>query len=88
MLFNRVNRLALILEEEEEEEVRPRSQREQWVHRIFLSRRDEGAFAKLYSHLVDDETKFVQYFRMSHCDFSNSLSLIGEDITKVDAHFS
>ncbi|XP_072400389.1 uncharacterized protein [Diabrotica undecimpunctata] len=75
-------KMALRLEEEEK--VEPRRE---WVHKIFLSSREEGNFAKLYPQLVDDETKFVQYFRMSHCDFLNLLSLIKDVITKIDTHY-
>lgn len=79
-------KIALILEEEENF-IKPRSQRRFWIHDIPKSRREEGEFAKLYPHLVDDETKFYQYFRMSHCDFINLLNLIKEDIMKIDTHY-
>ncbi|CAH2267805.1 jg5742 [Pararge aegeria aegeria] len=73
--------IALILDEDEEIHVR----RRQWVHKAWR-KRGEGEFATLYKHLIDDEIKFFEYFRMSkHC--FELLSKLTEKLRKQDIHW-
>lgn len=51
---------------------------------MFVARREEGAFQNLiYKHLIDDETKFHNYFRLTKIQFDFVLSAIAKDIFKV-----
>lgn len=75
--------IALLLDEDEEIYER----RRQWVHNAWRKREEEGEFATLYKHLIDDESKFFEYFRMSkHC-FDILLSKLTEKLRKQDTHW-
>lgn len=39
-----------------------------WVHEAWTQRKTEDEFFILYKELIDDPTKFHQYFRMSEHD--------------------
>ncbi|KAG5873153.1 hypothetical protein JTB14_003161 [Gonioctena quinquepunctata] len=41
-----------------------------WVHAAWKRRFAEGEFSTLLPHLLDDDTKFHQYFRMSMSAFN------------------
>jgi hypothetical protein len=71
--------IALILDEEEEEK-----RRRHWVRPKCMLRGAEGEFVKLYKGLVDDESKFYQYFRMSQRAFNDLLIKIEMFIIKKD----
>lgn len=48
---------------------------------LFQSRNSEGAFKLLiHRHLVDDEVKFKQYFRVTRQQFSFLLDLVEKDL--------
>nr|XP_015837965.1 PREDICTED: uncharacterized protein LOC107398439 isoform X2 [Tribolium castaneum] len=79
-----------LIEEEEEEEVlltticKPRCQ----TNKIFLNRISEGCFNTLIQrHLMDDDTKFKEYFRLTKSQFFSILSYISEDITTMPSTF-
>lgn len=72
--------LALLLDEEENNN----KQKRIWVHDLWKKRKIEGEFATLYGELVDHETKFFEYFRMSQYCFNLLLSKIEHDIKKQD----
>lgn len=75
--------IALILDEDEETYVRKRI----WVHNAWRQREEEGEFATLYIHLIDDESKFFEYFRMTkHC-FDILLSKLTGKLKKQDSHW-
>ncbi|CAH1994285.1 unnamed protein product [Acanthoscelides obtectus] len=67
--------LALLLDEEEEQEQKRRKQRRWSVHPMWKKRQTEGEF-KIYRKLLDDETKFHEYFRMSQYSFNILLDKI------------
>lgn len=69
--------IAIILDEEEEAEHKLKKRK--WVHEAWKKRESEGEFATLYKELIDDGTKFFQYFRMSENCFNILLS-------KTEAH--
>lgn len=72
--------IALVLDEEEEQQVRKRK----WVHQAWNKRRTEGEFATLYKELVDDGSKFHEYFRMSEHAFNILLSKVEVNLKKQD----
>ncbi|KAL4084999.1 hypothetical protein QTP88_027849 [Uroleucon formosanum] len=51
--------IALILDEEEEEKA---VKKRMWVHKAWKKRPTEGEFSTLYKELMDDGTKFFEYF--------------------------
>lgn len=75
--------IALILDEDEEIYVR----RRHWVHNAWRKREEEGEFATLYKHLIDDESKFFEYFRMSKYCFDILLSKLTDKLRKHDTHW-
>jgi hypothetical protein len=64
--------IALILDEEESEKIKKQT-RNLWVHPAWQKRSVEGKFITVYKELVDDESKFHQYFRMSMYSFEKLL---------------
>ena len=73
--------IAIALDEEEGE----RKRRRFWVHPMLV--KSEGEYNTLYPHLIDDEEKFFNYFRMPKGTFEYILSKIGSDIMKEDTYF-
>ena len=55
--------IVIALDEEEEE--RKQKRKRLWVHPMLQDRKSEGEFHNLYPHLIDDESKFYNYFRMN-----------------------
>ena len=72
--------IAIILDEEEEE-VRQVKKRK-WVHEAWKKRESEGEFATLYRELIDDETTFSEYFRMSE-DCFNITPSVSPDLNPI-----
>lgn len=72
--------IAIILDEEEEE--CPKKTRRYWIHNSLKKRKTEGEYWTLFRHLVDDEEKFFQYFRMCTFKFNDLLKKIENDIVK------
>ena len=66
--------IAVALDDEEKE--RNKQKRQMWVHPILESRKSEREFHTLYPRLIDDESKFFNYFRMSIGTFEEILSKI------------
>ena len=58
-----------------------------WVHPILESRISEGEYHTLYPPLIDDETKFYNYFRMSIGTFEEILSKIQHELIIQDTTF-
>lgn len=79
--------VAIILDEEEKNENKKKSIRRYWVHEALRKRKTEGEYWTLYKHLVDDEEKFVQYFRMTSFQFNEMLRKIKNNITKKNTNF-
>lgn len=69
--------IALALEEEEKK-------KRKWVHNAWKSRTVEGEFYTLFPHLMDDETKFYEYFRMTQSTFHNLLKKLEARLKKED----
>lgn len=52
------------------------------THKMFLKRENEGTFEILVSrYLIDDEEKFMQYFRINRAKFFYILDFIRDDIS-------
>lgn len=77
--------IAIILDEEEEE--LNQVKRRKWVHEAWKKRGSEGEFATLYKELIDDGTKFFEYFRMSENCFNILLSKIEVPLKKQDTRW-
>lgn len=72
---------------DEEAGLLKRKKRRFWVHEILKKRNIEGEFITLYRELIDDDTKFFQYFRMPKYKFCELLSIIEPVITKQNTTF-
>jgi len=64
-----------------------RRKKRKWVHKINIERKDFGEFHTLMPELRQDEKRFYIYFRMPSEYFDKILSLIKEDITKMDKNY-
>jgi len=64
-----------------------RRKKRKWVHEINAERKDFGEFHTLMPELRQDEKRFYIYFRMPSECFDEILSLIKEDITKMDTNY-
>lgn len=77
----------LLMEEAEDEDILllsliPKKRRK--VHNMFVQRKNEGCFSTLITrHLIDDETKFKEYFRLTRCQFNEILHLVSAEIEKA-----
>lgn len=78
--------IAVLLDEEEQQQIR-RPTRNVWVHTAWKKRDFEGEFTTLYKELVDDESKFYQYFRMTMYSFNKLLNYIKNEIQRQDTRF-
>ncbi|KAJ8964771.1 hypothetical protein NQ314_004662 [Rhamnusium bicolor] len=71
---------------EEEDDILLLSLIRKWrrkVHNMFLKRRNEGCFSMLIKrHLIDDATRFREYFRLTRCQFNEVLNLVSADLEK------
>lgn len=74
----------LLMEEEEDDDILLLSlmhKKRRKVHNMFVQRRKEGCFSTLIMrHLIDDETKFREYFRLTRCQFNELLNLVSADL--------
>ncbi|XP_071054469.1 uncharacterized protein [Onthophagus taurus] len=77
--------VAIILDDEEQE--LHQAKKRKWVHEAWKKRGTEGEFATLYKELVDDATKFFEYFRMSENCFNILLKKIEIKLRKQDTHW-
>lgn len=83
-----VDLIVHIIEEEERDEEIIRlmisNKKKKKTHGMFTARRTEGAFENLITrHLIDDETKFQAYFRLTREQFDFVLSAVSKDIATV-----
>jgi hypothetical protein len=69
---NELLMISLILDEEEEKVVKKRM----WVHKAWTNRPTEGEFCNPYKELIDDGTKFFDYFRMTENSFNEYMLII------------
>ena len=65
----------------------PRRKKRKWVHEINVERKEFGEFHTLIPELRQDEKRFYIYFRMPSECIDKILSLIKEDITKMDTNY-
>lgn len=79
--------LAAIAISLDEEVYQSKKRKKLWVHDILKKRKLEGEFVTLYKGLVDDETKFFQYFRMTKHTFQYILDNISPYLTKQNTTF-
>ena len=64
-----------------------RRKKRNWVHEINVERKAFGEFHTLMPELRHDEKRFYIYFRMPSECFDEILSVIKEDITKMDTNY-
>ncbi|KAG8277900.1 hypothetical protein J6590_031947 [Homalodisca vitripennis] len=77
--------IAMALEEEDEERRKQRPvKRRKWVENAWKRRTIEGEFYTLMPHLIDNETKFYEYFRMSLITFHKLLLKVEAHLQKED----
>ncbi|XP_068082314.1 tRNA:m(4)X modification enzyme TRM13 homolog isoform X2 [Anabrus simplex] len=74
--------IGILLDEEEEEH--HQFKKRKWVHEAWQNRECDGEFATLYKELIDDETKFFEYFRMSENCFNILLSKLEVHLKRQD----
>lgn len=81
--------VALCLEDEENQRSSMKNigKRRFWVHAAWKRRSAEGEYSTLLPHLLDDETKFYQYFRMSMSVFNQLGLKLQEQLSKQDTYF-
>lgn len=73
----------MLLEEEAQDE-RIRRKLRTTKHRLFMKRKKEGCFQILImKHLKDNNTKFIEYFRVNQEQFKHIVELVREYITKM-----
>lgn len=60
--------------------------RKLWVHPINQGRGEKGAYTLLYKELMDDCTKFFNYFRMTPSSFEELLEKVRSSIQMQDTH--
>ncbi|CAH1995737.1 unnamed protein product [Acanthoscelides obtectus] len=60
--------------------------RQIWVHPLLESRYLEGAFFVLFQQLKEDETKFLNYFRMSVSSFDELLQRVQTQLQRQDTN--
>lgn len=75
--------VAIALEEEEKTRSK-KLKKKIWVHNAWKSRSVEGEFITLYPHLMDDERKFYEYFRMTQKTFHDLLTQVENYLKKKD----
>lgn len=71
----------------DDEEQQQKKRRKIWVHDILKKRKTEGEFFTLHKDLVDDETNFFQYFRITKHTFQYILNKISTDFKKQNTTF-
>ncbi|XP_069683589.1 uncharacterized protein [Periplaneta americana] len=76
--------IALLLDEDESKVRKRKTPKRKWVNR---NRKDVGEYFTLFKELIDDETRFYQYFHMPINKFETLLARIQNDIKKVDTCF-
>lgn len=79
--------LLWLLQDEEEEEYELlclERKKPKKAHEMFAARNEEGAFNILICrHLLEDDTKFKEYFRLTPYMFNYVLQFIKDDLTKT-----
>lgn len=76
--------IAITLDEETEQ-LNPKKRK--WVHEAWQKRDSEGEFLTLYKELIEDGTKFNQYFRTSEYCFNTLLDRVYLYLKKKDTHW-
>jgi hypothetical protein len=61
--------VALLCEEVERRQRRKQNQRRVWIHNTWRTRETDGEFRTLFEKLLQDDTKFRIYFRMTQNTF-------------------
>lgn len=80
--------LALLFEEEDDEAIIPLLIQRKPHHTMYKHRNAEGTFSNLISrYLVDNETKFHAYFRLTRNQFDFVLTSIKADVRKAPTHW-
>jgi len=77
--------IAFALEKEDEKwRSEHKKKKKMWIHNAWKSRTTEGEFFTLLPHLMDNETKFYEYFRMTQTTFYDLLMELEERLKKQD----
>ena len=64
-----------------------RKRRNMWVHPINIKRPEFGIFCHLYRDMLEDEEKFLGFFRMNIEQFYRLSHLVGEEIRKQNTNY-
>jgi hypothetical protein len=82
--------VALLCEEEERRQRRKQNRRRIWIHNIWRTRDTDGEIGTLFEKLLQDDTKFKIYFRMTfeslrflHVRLHTSSEIITHSFNKV-----
>lgn len=79
--------MVAITLDEENNLIKKRRKRNYWIHNMLKYRNTEGEYITLFKELMDDDTKFFEYFRMPKYKFFELLSSIEALVTKKDTRF-
>lgn len=82
--MNTLSSILLLFDDDEEDDnlLLMRYAQRKRTHEMFLNRESEGAYQILVSrYLIDDEEKFIQFFRINRATFFHILDSIREDIS-------
>ena len=77
--------IALLLDKEEKLKIK-RPMRNVCVHPIQQKRSFEGEFSTLYKELVNDESKYYQYFKMIMYSFNKLLNSVESEIQRLERY--
>ena len=78
-------RLALVLLLDDD--YPKKKERKLWVHQVNRMRQEHGEFHHLTRNLIDDESRFFRYFRMSRDSFFRLHELIEDKIKRRTTNF-
>lgn len=85
--FSVVQLAAIAIALDDEENENKKKKRRIWVHDLWKKRESEGEFITLFRELMDDETKFFKYFRMTQETFHILLCKVEVLLKKQDTHW-
>jgi hypothetical protein len=76
--------MSLLSEEEQKKKIKRRTF---WVLTICKTRMIHGEFHSLYPDFLEDEAKFLEYFRMAYGEFMTLLNMLGPNLSRENTSF-